>query len=280
MSKEASRVDDAAQVGIRELLDGSGLPLHEAERLLVTASGRDRLSLLRETRVNVETAARFAELAERRRTFEPLQHLEGGVQFGPLELHSDGRALVPRPETELLWEIVVERASGLGPSSIVDLCTGSGNLALGLKQAFPAAAVYGTDTSTEALALAAENSAVSGLEVEWLHGDLFAALPERLLGEVDLLVANPPYVAEREFADLPVDVRDHEPYEALVSGPVGDEVLARIASEAPQWLRPGALVACEISEFQKTRALELFGSLDGEVLDDLTGRPRFVIGRA
>jgi release factor glutamine methyltransferase len=279
MSEEAARVDDAARIGIRELLDGSGLPMHEAERLLVKASGGDRLALIRARDVDTATAERFEEFATRRRRSEPLQHLEGAVQFGPIELHSDARALVPRPETELLWEIVVGRVADPGPTVIVDLCTGSGNLALGLKHAFPEATVYGTDESIDALDLAAENAAFTGLEVEWLHGDLYAALPETIVGGVDLLVANPPYLTQSEFADLPDDVRNHEPYEALVSGPEGHEVLARIAGGAGPWLRAGALLACEISEFQETKALQLFDAFDPEVLDDLTGRPRFVIGR-
>lgn len=263
---------------IRRLLESSGLPRHEAERLLAVASGVSRARLAMERDLDQPTVSRFWEFARRRLGMEPLQHIEGTVQFGPLELRSDGRALVPRPETERLWEIVVERAAARPPAVIVDLCTGSGNLALGLKQAFPQADVYGTDLYDRALNLATANGALTGLEVDWRRGDLFSALPEAVRGRVDLMVANPPYLAEDEFPSLPEDVRDHEPYEALVAGPVGDEVLERIAAEAPEWLRPGALLACEISEFQEERSLELFAHFDATVAVDLTGRPRFVIG--
>ena len=265
---------------VRRLLRSSGLPRHEAERLLAVASGVSRAHLAMEREVDHFTASKFLELTRRRLALEPLQHIEGTVQFGPLELRSDGRALVPRPETERLWEIVVQRMAHRPPAVIVDLCTGSGNLALGLKYAFPKATVYGTDLSDQALSLAAANGSLTGLEVDWRRGDLFTALSKDVRGRVDLMVANPPYVAEEEFSSLPVDVRDHEPYQALVAGPVGDEILVRIAAEAMDWLRPGALLACEISEFDEERALELFAPFDATVVPDLTGRPRLVIGDA
>jgi release factor glutamine methyltransferase len=208
-----------------------------------------------------------------------LQYLEESTQFGPLDLLSDSRALVPRPETEQLWELAVEWVRADPPQIIVDLCTGSGNLALAMKHHFAAADVYGTDTSRDALELAQENASRTGLVVQWCEGDLFAALPSALSGRVDLLVANPPYLADGEAEDLPVDVRDHEPPGALFAGPRGDEVLERIAAKASRWLRPGGVIACEISEFRAPRAEEMFRQYAARVVVDLTGRPRFVIGR-
>jgi release factor glutamine methyltransferase len=232
----------------------SRLPAHEVWRLrAVTAS-----------------EARFEELVRRRRAGEPLQYLEGTVQFGPLELLADRRALIPRPETELLWEMAVQQV--VSPSLIVDLCTGSGNLALALKHAFPEARVYATDIAEEALSLAEENASRTGLEVDFLKGDLFEPLPPELRGRVDLLVANPPYVSEAEFAELPTEVRDHEPYQALVAGPRGDEVVRRIIEEAPGWLADGGWLLCEISP-----TLSLAG--DFEIRPDLTGRPRVLVAR-
>ncbi len=163
---------------------------------------------------------------------------------------------------------------------IVDLCTGSGNLALALKHAFPPARVFATDLSAEALALAAENRERLGLEVILLEGDLFEPLPRDLYGRIDLLVANPPYVAEGEVGSLPVDVRRHEPRLALVAGPRGDEVLVRLAEEAYWWLGTGGWLFCEIGHDQADRALDLFGTyLDVEVRPDLAGRARYLVGR-
>ena len=116
---------------------------------------------------------------------------------------------------------------------IVDLCTGSGALALALKARFPEARVHATDISEEALSLAAENAARLGLEIAFHHGDLFDALPYDLRDRIDLLVSNPPYVAEDEWPGLPVEIRDHEPREALVAGESGFELIDRIATDAP-----------------------------------------------
>ncbi len=257
------------------------MPPHEAERLLAVAAGRSRHELLVEGELSSAEAQRYRDLVEQRLAGVPLQHLEGTVQFGPIEIRSDGRALVPRPETEHLWEEAVTALGEAGPGTvIVDLCTGSGNLALALKHTFPSAQVYATDLSPDALALATENSTKLGLEVTFLEGDLFDPLPKELYERVDLLVANPPYVAESEFERLPVDVRDHDPRQALVSGPVGDEVLARIAADAYWWMGTGGWLFSEIGETQSERALELFGAyLDVEIRPDLTGRPRILVGR-
>jgi release factor glutamine methyltransferase len=268
-------------VEVRHLLSEARLPLHEAERLLAVATGRSRGDLLPGTEVEGEQRQRYDDLVEQRLSGVPLQHLEGTIQFGPVELLTDGRALIPRPETELLWEQSVRALGEAGPGTvIVDLCTGSGNLALALQHHFPAAQVYATDVSRDALDLARENAERLDLPINVLEGDLFEALPGELYERVDLIVVNPPYVAESEFDDLPVDVRLHDPRVALVAGPAGDEVLARLAADAYWWMGTGGWLFCEIGETQSGRALELFGGyLDVEVRPDLNGRPRILVGR-
>ena len=271
----------SAEYGISpgSLVAESELPGHEAERLLSKVTGLDRVRLAMTTIIDGDSANEFRALAQRRRAGEPLQYIEGTAQFGPLELAIDSRALVPRPETEQLWELAVSAVGDRLPLVVVDLCTGSGNLALALKHRFAHATVIGTDISAPALELAAENELRTGLAVEWHRGDLFAALPRSIRGNVDLLVSNPPYVAESEVASLPADVRDHEPRDALVSGDRGDEVLERIAAGASEWLRQGGIVACEINERLATRAEALFKPYGGVVSADMAGRPRFVVGR-
>ncbi len=254
----------------------TALPRHEVERLLVTATGRTRTELLLGTEIPEEQLADFDRLVDRRWTGEPLQYLEGRIPFGPIEVSVDERALIPRPETEQLYEIAVDLAED--PRVIVDLCTGSGNLALALKHTFPGASVYATDRSDEAAELAEENARDAGLDVTVLTGDLFEPLPEHVRGRVDLIVANPPYLSEAELAELDPEVRDHEPTMALVAGPTGDEVVADIATRAAQWLAPGGVIVCEISEFREQAAARLFTDLGGEVRKDLAGKPRFVIG--
>lgn len=215
------------------------------------------------------------DLIKRRLDGEPLQYIEGTAQFGSLELVVDKRVLIPRPETEILFEIA-SRIVRL-PEVIVDLCTGSGALALALKQHFPAAAVFATDISADAIVVAAENMARTDNWIYLANGDLFDPLPTSLLGEVDLIVANPPYVSESEFASLPDDVK-REPRVALVSGQSGLEIIERIGASASQWLRPGGVVVCEIGEKQGIAAASSFPGIPVVIRRDLNGRDRFVLG--
>lgn len=214
-------------------------------------------------------------LIERRLAGEPLQYIEGSAQFGPLELKVDERVLIPRPETENLFELACRMVRV--PEVILDLCTGSGALALALKNRFPSAAVFATDISPEAIAVASENMSRTGLSVYLADGDVFEPLPAALLGEVDLIVANPPYVAESEFDALPQDVR-REPRVALVSGRTGLEIIEKIGASAVDWLRPGGVVICEIGETQGVAASSSFNGLAMVVRQDLTGRDRYVVG--
>ncbi len=256
------------------------MPPHEARRLLTVATGAERAELLQGADVDAAAVARFDELVAQRKAGRPLQHLEGTVQFGPLDLRIDGRALVPRPETEQLWEMAVASLREAGPGTvIVDLGTGSGNLALALKHAFPLARVIGTDIDPAALELAAENAAATGLDVTFLRGDLFDALPDSLRGRIDLIVSNPPYLGAGELDALPRDVRDHDPPGALVGGVEGHEVLERIADAAYWWLGIGGWLLCEIADTQGPVADRLFAAFDREVRRDLAGRERFVVAR-
>lgn len=237
----------------------SRLPKHERRRLQALGT------------TDVET------LARRRLAGEPLQYLEGSAQFTDFEVAVDDRVMVPRPETEGLFELV----SGLDPAPkiAVDLGTGSGVLALAVARCYPRAEVHGVDLSPEAIEVARANGRSLGLAVEFHVGDLFSALPARLRHRIDLVVSNPPYVAEREWDGLPPDVKQ-EPRVALISGPTGTEVLERIAAQASGWLTPGATIACEMGESQANSLRAVFSSL-GEVTvhHDLAGRPRYLMAR-
>ncbi len=214
------------------------------------------------------------ELVARRIGGEPLQYIEGSAPFGPLDLVVDERVLVPRPETEGLFEIATKMVRN--PEVIVDLCTGSGALALALKMAFPSAAMFATDVSEDAIAVATENKHRNRLDIYLAVGDLFDPLPVSILGEVDLLVANPPYVAEAEFVELPEDVK-REPKLALVAGPTGFEVIREIGASASRWLRPGGVLVCEIGETQGIAAARAFMGLPTVIRQDLSGRDRYVV---
>jgi release factor glutamine methyltransferase len=220
------------------------------------------------------SASELEDLVARRLGGEPLQYIEGSAAFVNLDLVIDDRVLVPRPETEGLFEIAAKMVRN--PEVIVDLCTGSGALALALKKAFPTAAVFATDISQEAIDVAMVNRHRNRLDVYLAVGDLFDPLPASLLGEVDLLVANPPYVSESEFESLPEDVK-REPRVALVSGPRGTEVIQSIGSSVYRWLRPGGVVVCEIGERQAVSAVSSFLDLPTVVRKDLAGKDRYVV---
>ncbi|MGH8872527.1 MAG: peptide chain release factor N(5)-glutamine methyltransferase [Acidimicrobiia bacterium] len=213
-------------------------------------------------------------LIARRLGGEPLQYIEGTAAFGPLDLMIDDRVLIPRPETEGIFELSSRMVRS--PEIIVDLCTGSGALALALKSRFPAAAVFATDISADAIEVATDNRYRTGLQIYLAEGNLFDPLPTAILGSVDLIVANPPYVAEVDFDRLPVDVQ-REPKVALVAGPTGLEVIQRIGASAAAWLRPGGVVICEIGEKQGVSATSSFMDLPAIVRQDLTGRDRYIV---
>ncbi|MCZ7533622.1 MAG: peptide chain release factor N(5)-glutamine methyltransferase [Acidimicrobiia bacterium] len=252
------------------------LPHHEVLRLLCAATGHHSVELQLGVELTPDQVGTFDSLVARRLDNEPLQYLEGTVPFGSIEVAVDSRVLIPRPETEYLFELVVTMVAE--PLVIVDLCTGSGNLALALKAQFPDAVVHASDLSPEAVAVARSNADRAGLEINVAHGNLFDPIPPSVKGQVDLLVSNPPYLAEREYADLPPDVRK-EPRVALVAGPHGDEVVRGIAGQIGDWMAPGGVYAIEVSEFHAQAVVDAFTDVGGTVVQDLTGRDRYVMGR-
>jgi release factor glutamine methyltransferase len=219
-----------------------------------------------------------AAIAERSRRV-PLQHITGTAVFGPLTLFVGPGVFIPRPETEVMLEWAVAQSLPTAPL-IVDLCTGSGALALALAQHWPAARVIGIDDSDAALDYARRNSA--GTAVELLQAD--AAEPGLLTeldGQVDLVVANPPYVPDG--VELEPEVAQHDPPHAVFGGPDGMTVINAVVGLAGRWLRPGGYVAVEHDDTTSSPTSELIsgtGRFDNVTArSDLTGRPRFVTAR-
>lgn len=218
-------------------------------------------------------------LVKRRGNREPLQHILGESEFCGLKLKVDRRALVPRPETEYLVELVGTKLPA-PPATILDLGTGSGALALALAAKYPSARVTAVDQSADALALAAENAAALGLagRVTLLASDWFAAVPAG--GKYQLIVANPPYLTETEVAAAEPEVRDHEPRAALVAPDEGRADLERILQSARAFLAVDGLLACETGIAQHARLREVAtaaGYARVESLRDLTGRDRYLL---
>ena len=233
----------------------------------------------------------FDLMLERRLTGEPLQYVVGRWAFRDLDLLVDDRVLIPRPETEevaglALVELDRRRAAARVEGRdllAVDLGTGSGAIGLALASERERLDVWLTDRSPDALAVARANLAGLGraaTRVRIAEGDWFAALPPALRGAVDVVVANPPYVADGD--ELPAVVRDWEPTSALLAGPDGLDDLRRIVAEAPRWLRPGGALVVELDPRQAEVVAGLAtaaGFASAAVHRDLTGRDRAVVAQ-
>lgn len=252
----------------------------EAEILLARACGTERPRLLAILDGPADGAqAALEEMLSRRLAGDPLQYVTNEVGFRRLVLRADARAMIPRRETETL----LEAAHVLAPEGtfrVLDLCTGSGTVGLAVADEFPRAAVVAADASDEALSLARENARALGLDrVEFRKGDLFDAVE----GEAfDLVLSNPPYVSEAEFARLDRGIREHEPAGAFLAGPDGLSFLRRIASGADEHLLAGGAVAVEVGWRQSGKARELFaraGLSGAGVFRDPGGVERVVAAR-
>ncbi|HAD75107.1 MAG TPA: peptide chain release factor N(5)-glutamine methyltransferase [Gemmatimonadetes bacterium] len=253
----------------------------DAEWLLAAALGVDRLQLyLKYDRpLSSEEREAFKPLLRRRAGREPLQYIIGRTGFRELELKTDPRVLIPRPETELLVQEVLDWASA-GAESVWDMGTGAGAVALSLAAEGTWTRVVATDVSPEALSVAADNAERYDLggHVEFREGSLFEPLEE---GErFDVIVSNPPYIAESEKGELQPEVRDWEPPEALFAGEDGLDVIRQLVAGAPNHLVSGGLLALECGLGQAegiaadVQATGAFGAV--RIRADLTGRPRFV----
>lgn len=256
----------------------------EAELLLAAVLGLRRLDLYLQfdRPVADRELDAFRAAVRRRLRREPLQYILGETQFRTLTLRVDRRALIPRPETEVLaGEVLSWAGARSGVERALDIGTGCGAIAIALAVEGGIARVVATDVSVEALALAAENveRAGAGKTVELLHGSLWAPLAN---GErFDVIVSNPPYIAAGERETLAPEVRDWEPHGALFGGEDGLEIVHALVDGAADWLAEGGLLALEVGSGQAKgvaeRALASGSYADAHVVSDLAARERIVL---
>lgn len=272
-------VADAAR-----LLAAAGVPSAraDAEQLAAHVAGvdRGRLALIDPP---ADFAGRYRALVQARFRRIPLQHLIGTAPFGPLLLHVGPGVFVPRPETESLLDWARAQLGtdldrpGTNPPTVVDLCTGSGALAIALARYCPQARVIAVDDAPEALKYAERNAA--GTAVELVEADVTRpGLRPDLDGAVDLVVSNPPYIPDG--AVLEPEVAEHDPHHALFGGPDGMRIIEKVTALAGRWLRPGGYYAVEHDDSTSQATVEMISDtgLFRQVRPrtDLAGRPRFV----
>lgn len=256
----------------------------DAEILLSFCLGCDRLDFFKNPflPVDEEMLASFQKLVARRLAWEPVAYITGHKEFWSFTLEVSPDVLIPRPETELL----VEEALSLcretdGGIQILDIGTGSGAIALALAYEMPLARLKATDISGKALAIAAKNAQNLHLDlrIEFLQGNLLEPVDDFF----DIIVANPPYIAEAEYGKLPAGVKDYEPPEALLAGADGLDFYRQIIAQAPGHLKNGGWLLLEIGATQGAKIFNIFQASgkyhDISMSNDYAGLPRVVKAR-
>lgn len=261
----------------------------DAEVLLRHAVNRDRAWLLAHMQEELadDHWKIFERAVERRGRREPLQYITGRQEFWGIEFMVTPDVLIPRPETELIIESAVRSVKDRnGPRLIIDLCTGSGCIAVSLAKELPQARILATDASSQAISVARGNARRHGVadRIRFFEGDLFAPLEELdIHGQVDIIVSNPPYVSSGDFSALQPEVRDYEPKMALLAGPDGTQVQRRIINGASRFLIKHGLLIMEMGLGQAGMLAHLirqrkdYSSLN--ILKDLAGIDRVIVAQ-
>jgi protein-(glutamine-N5) methyltransferase, release factor-specific len=271
---------------------GIEFPETDADTLLAYALSCDRACLYTNPDNIIDEAdiCNYSELIYKRASHVPLQYITRRVEFMSIEFAVDERVLIPRPETEILVETVLSKVNDKKfPDKniiIMEIGTGSGNIAVSLAKNLSKVVVYTNDISQDALSLAKENIQAQGVDdkVHLLHGDFFEAFFNCVEKEhIDFIVSNPPYISESEWNELEPEVKEHEPRLALVGGEDGLYFFRKIIKDAADWLRPGGYLVIEIGETQANTIIKLMQNelLYNEIekIKDLQGKERIISAR-
>lgn len=259
--------------------------MNEAELVYSHVLKCNRLSLYlnKDSRLDKNESARIGRILKRRIRGEPLQYILGMVEFMGLEFKVDKRALIPRPETEILVDSALERlklrTKNIRPA-ILDLGTGSGCIAVTIAKLLPQAEVYATDISVSALRLARENADLYKVKVKFLRSDIFSALSKQRK-KFDLIISNPPYISSGDISGLAKEI-SFEPRLALEAGKEGLDFYARIITQAPGYLKTEGLLALELGANQARRVCAMYGKEKFnavELIKDYNNIERVVIAK-
>lgn len=231
---------------------GITTPRLDAEVLLgfVLQKSRLQLYLSFEMPVFPDHLSVFRQLVQRRKEHTPVSYLTNHREFMSIDFYVDSRVLIPRPETEILVEYVLDRTSTHGPISLVDIGTGSGAIAVSLAFNRPEWYIVATDISIDALAVAETNATRHQTQIEFRSGDMLSTL-ESVDNKFDWIVSNPPYISSQDYKILPPDVRNFEPKLALASPPDGLQLIRILIESAPNYLKPNGRLAIEIGKGQR-----------------------------
>lgn len=258
--------------------------MNEAELVLSEVLNCDRLSLYLNKGKNLtkDESVLVSGIFKRRISGEPLQYILGKTEFMGLEFKADKRALIPRPETEILVEAAIKELKTIGISSpkIFDLGTGSGCIAISIAKFLPGAIVWAADISQEALQLAAANAKLNKTEIKFFRSDIFSA-PELKNEQFDLIISNPPYVAAAELSSLAKEI-SFEPACALAAGIEGLDFYALIIAQAQAYLKNGRILAFEVGANQSQQVCAMLfkeNFSDIKVIKDYNNIGRVVMGR-
>lgn len=291
MDKDAMTTSEALVWAFGELSRG-GMPSarDEAEFIMMHVLGCKRSELFLNARrvLAAPEEALLRSAVARRMKREPSQYIFGEAEFRGRAFRVTPDVLIPRPETELMVDEALREAKGLssGGLKVVDLCTGSGCIGVSVALEIEGCEVVAADISEKALAVARGNalSLGAGRNISFLQGDLFEALPDGLRGQVDMVLTNPPYISDEEMTSLAPEVREHEPLEALRGGADGLDMVRRILSQAPKYLRPGGLLLMEMGYGQDDSVARLAGSSGAwgtvDIIKDYAGIGRILKARS
>jgi release factor glutamine methyltransferase len=278
-----STIQELLQKG-RTLLQDFPQPAPDARILLQKASNlpEETVYARPERKLSRRQERQFYKLISRRRQGFPLAYLTGEKEFWSIPFRVSPGVFIPRPETELVVEKVLEFSSQ-GEETIVDIGTGCGNIALSLARELPQAQIMATDTSQKALKVARANAELQNVsQVQFVRGNLFSPLKKLdFKQKCDFIISNPPYVSESEWAELAQEIKNYEPKKAVVAGVTGLEFIQKLIHGAQPFLKPGGYLLVEIGKGQQESVITLFDSgwKNVESFDDLAHIPRLILAQ-